>query len=70
MKTNSVYLARLSKSKLLDENRKWESILLNKELDNKTLYVIDESKIDAYKMHLLSKLPEFKKIDNFFVLAP
>jgi len=68
--TNAVYLARVDQIKLNDSNIAFERNLLNRELNQKTLYVLDDSKILPALLNINRDKDLLAKVDNFVVLAP
>lgn len=68
--TNAVYLARVDQIKLNDSNIAFERNLLNRELNQTTLYVLDDSKILPTLLNINRDKDLLAKVDNFVVLAP
>ena len=68
--TNAVYLARIDQQKLNSANANFNSQLINKNLDQSSLYVLDDSKILPALLHINPQRDLLAKIDNFVILAP
>lgn len=68
--TNAVYLARIDQIKLNDSNITFERNLQNRELNQTTLYVLDDSKVLPALLNINRDEDLLAKIDNFVVLAP
>ncbi|NQW58786.1 MAG: hypothetical protein HQ456_08770, partial [Polynucleobacter sp.] len=68
--TNAVYLARIDQQKLKSANANFSSELINKNLDQSSLYVLDDSKILPALLHINPQHDLLAKIDNFVILAP
>jgi hypothetical protein len=68
--TNAVYLARIDQTKLNNANSAFETPLSTGELNPKSLYVLDDSKILPALLNMDRQSDLLAKIDNFVVLAP
>jgi Family of unknown function (DUF6311) len=68
--TNAVYLARIDQIKLNSANIAFETQLSTRELNQQSLYVLDDSKILPALLNMDRQNDLLAKIDNFVVLAP
>ena len=68
--TNAVYLARIDQIKLNTANITFETQLSTRELNQQSLYVLDDSKILPALLNMDRQNDLLAKIDNFVVLAP
>lgn len=68
--TNAVYLARIDQIKLNTANIAFETQLSTRELNQQSLYVLDDSKILPALLNMDRQNDLLAKIDNFIVLAP
>jgi hypothetical protein len=68
--TNAVYLARIDQTKLNNANSAFETQLSTRELNQQSLYVLDDSKILPALLNMDRQNDLLAKIDNFVVLAP
>jgi hypothetical protein len=68
--TNAVYLARIDQTKLNNANSAFETHLSTGELNQQSLYVLDDSKILPALLNMDRENDLLAKIDNFVVLAP
>lgn len=70
IKTNAVYLARVSRSRLMNAQENWQQRILNQDFDSDTLYILDESKMSANEIFHFNNNPHSKRVGRFFVIAP
>lgn len=70
MSTNAVYLARIDPRKVKDANQKFINDLRLGQLDEKTIYVLDDSMLVPALMYMKSDKDLFARISNFLILIP
>lgn len=68
--TNAVYLARIDQIKLNNANGAFDTHLSTGELNQQSLYFLDDSKVLPALLNLDRQNDLLAKIDNFVVLAP
>lgn len=70
MSTNAVYLARIDPRKVGDANQKFINDLRLGKLDEKTIYILDDSMLIPALMYMKSDKDLFARISNFLILIP
>ncbi len=70
LSTNAVYLARIDQTKLNNANDAFDTHLSTGELNQQSLYILDDSKVLPALLNLDRQNDLLAKIDNFVVLAP
>ena len=70
MSTNAVYLARIDPRKVKDANQKFLNDLRLGKLDDKTIYILDDSMLVPVLMYINSDKDLFFRISNFLTLIP
>lgn len=70
LSTNAVYLARIDQTKLNNANDAFDTHLSTGELNQQSLYILDDSKVLPALLNLNHQYDLLAKIDNFVVLAP
>lgn len=70
LSTNAVYLARIDQTKLNNANGAFDTHLSTGELNQQSLYILDDSKVLPALLNLNHQYDLLAKIDNFVVLAP
>jgi hypothetical protein len=70
LSTNAVYLARIDQTKLNNANGAFDTHLSTGELNQQSLYILDDSKVLPALLNLDHQYDLLTKIDNFVVLAP
>ncbi len=70
LSTNAVYLARIDQTKLNNANGAFDTHLSTGELNQQSLYILDDSKVLPALLNLDRQNDLLAKIDNFVVLAP
>lgn len=70
LSTNAVYLARIDQIKLNNANGAFDTHLSTGELNQQSLYILDDSKVLPALLNLDRQNDLLAKIDNFVVLAP
>lgn len=70
MATNAVYLARIDAKKVKDANQKFINDLRLQQLDEKTIYVVDDSMLVPVLMYMQPDKDLFARVSNFLTLIP
>lgn len=69
LSTNAVYLARIDQTKLNNANGAFDTHLSTGELNQQSLYILDDSKVLPVLLNIDQQHDLLAKIDNFVVLA-